>query len=341
MLPDNVANLSLAELSTYRHRQDPGLVQEQAREAREAPAFFKYQRVLEAEDVDTLKTYIINSGESEITGTESLQELSARVIRRALLDVSMISIDAKSLGLPVSCHRQIQPSLLSGHHGKLVDDKLKSLLRLFRPFHKEPGINLSYIEFLFYIRSLSREIYEDDPIENFFREVVFMGHTEAAKWALKAGGPKVEKIIPEVRSEAAKSADFTVAQTLLKLGISTFTQEEKDHCLRRSMAVETPAENIKAWIEFGGRIDDKFLDDKLRYAAENNLFQVGEYDKVLARFYPEDKLNQNLMAAVSDEDLTQAKQWQLLGGKAATSEIEERIEHHYKNNPLRILSYRC
>ncbi|WBA83943.1 hypothetical protein [Endozoicomonas sp. GU-1] len=205
MLPDNVANLSLAELSTYRHSQDPGLVQEQAREAREAPAFFKYQRVLEAEDIDALKTYIINSGEPEITGNESLQELSARVIRRALLDVSMISIDAKSLGLPVSCHRQIQPSLLSDHHGKLVDDKLKSLLRLFRPFHKEPGINLSYIEFLFYIRSLSREIYEDDPIENFFREVVFMGHTEAAKWALKAGGPKVEKIIPKVRSEAAHS----------------------------------------------------------------------------------------------------------------------------------------
>ncbi|MBO9481468.1 hypothetical protein [Salinisphaera sp. G21_0] len=104
MLPDNVVNLSLAELSTYRHRQDPGLVQEQARKAQEALAFFKYQRVLEAEDLDTLKTYIINSGESEITGTESLQELSARVIRRALLDVSMISIGVKSLGLTKSCH---------------------------------------------------------------------------------------------------------------------------------------------------------------------------------------------------------------------------------------------
>ncbi|WP_257296129.1 hypothetical protein [Endozoicomonas sp. YOMI1] len=334
MLPDNVANLTIAELSAHQHRQEPGLAQEQARALQETHAYFKYVRVLEAEDLDTLKTYIINSGEPEITGTESLQELSARVIRKALLDVSMISIDAKSLRLSKRCHRQIQPSFLSDHHGKLVDDKLKSLLRLFRPYHKEPGINLSYIEFLFYIRSLSREIYEDDPIEQFFREVVFMGHTEAAKWALKAGGPKIEKIIPEVRSEVANSGDFTAARTLLKLGISTFTQEEKDYCLRRSMALQTSAENIKAWIQFGGQIDDKFLDDKLRFAAENDFFQVDEYYKVLAEFYPQDKLNQNLMAAVSDNDLAQAKQWQLLGGKAATSEVEERIEHHYRKNPL-------
>ncbi|WP_257267051.1 hypothetical protein [Endozoicomonas sp. ONNA2] len=41
------------------------------------------------------------------------------------------------------------------------------------------------------------------------------------------------------------------------------------------------------------------------------------------------------MAAVSDNDLTQAKQWLLLGGKAATSEVEERIEQHIRNKPLR------
>ncbi|MGI2027196.1 hypothetical protein [Endozoicomonas acroporae] len=75
--------------------------------------------------------------------------------------------------------------------------------------------------------------------------------------------------------------------------------------------------------------------------AEHECIHVSEEDKVLAGFYSQDRLNQNLMAAVSDEDLTQAKQWQLLGGKAATSEIEERIEHHYRNSPLRMLSYWC
>ena len=339
MLPDNVANLSLAELSAYQHRQDPGLAQEQARAMREVRAYFKYSRVLEAENLDTLKTYIINSGESEITGTESLQELSARVIRRALLDVSMISTSAESLGITVPCHRQIQPGFLSNpRYGELVDEKFKSLLfHVTRFIYKSSDINLAYIEFLFYIRSLGRETYEEDPIERFFREIVFIGHLEAAKWALKAGGPKVEKIIPEVHAEAVHLADFTAVQTLLNLGpgTSTFTQEEKDHCLRRSMALRTSAENIQAWIEFGGRTDVKFLDEKLGYAARRKYYQVWEADIVLARFYPQDKLDQNLMAAVSDNDLTQAKQWLLLGGKAATTEVEERIEQHNRNRPLR------
>ncbi|WP_257267050.1 hypothetical protein [Endozoicomonas sp. ONNA2] len=47
MLPDNVANLSLAELSAYQHRQGPGLAQKQARAMREVRAYFKYSRVLE------------------------------------------------------------------------------------------------------------------------------------------------------------------------------------------------------------------------------------------------------------------------------------------------------
>lgn len=236
---------------------------------------------------------------------------------------------------------------MSDHHGQLVDKILKSLLHVSSTFDKKSRINLPYIEFLFYIRSLSRETYEDDRFDRFFKEVVFMGHTEAAKWALKVGGPKVEKIIPDVLTQAVHFfGNFAAAQTLLKLGLITFTQEEKDHCLRQAMdkCMWTStffAENIKAWIKFGGRIDNNFLDKKLRVVAELECIDVSEEDKVLAGFYPQERLNQNLMSAVSDGNLTQAKLWQLLGGKAATSEIEERIEHHYRNNPSRMLSYWC
>ncbi|USE39500.1 hypothetical protein [Endozoicomonas sp. SCSIO W0465] len=333
MWPANAANMTLAEISEYQHREDPGLAQEQARTLRKVIAYYKYARVLDSEELDTLKTYIISAGEPEITEIKSLQELSARVIRRALLDVSMISTDARSLGLTDPCHRQIQPGFLSDHHGKLVDEQLK---RQLRPICV-PGaanINLPYIEFLYYLRSLSWEVYKDDHIERFFRDVVFAGYTAAAKWALKVGGPKVEEIIPEVRSEVANLGDYTAAQTLLDLGVGAFTQEEKDQCLKRAMGLWTSAENIKSWIQLGGRIDDKFLDNRLRLAAANNYYQVSEYSKILAEFYPRDKLDQNLMAAVSDNDLTQARQWQLLGGKAATSEVEERIEQHCRNHQL-------